>query len=451
MALQGWQRQYLDALLRGRTQRVAQFETVDFFATVIDGSADAVQELLLHRLIGSLESLPEALRLLETIRNTGWKKYGPRILARIGDTEAVIKNSPELAEYFQLVRDRTGYTTYSIKDWRLIGDGTNLRRPDAPVWSGRTTSIQKLIDKSRLSNFGIAEIADILQHYFDNGIRVFQLGILTFVDDDNQWAQVLHRVITAPYIEICTEPYAPDSFITASPAPQWTPHWQIVSVAEGGINWDIHEVHTGHRLQGLGTAGIYDQISVLLAVSGLLREGINLCPIDEGLVKALTPSHPIWGFRKREFSASRTTYQAEDVRGLALGFLERLPATPRVSMFRSRLAIRLVGEAWVHRNSASMLSDPDGFYQNLIRTAQLFGEDRFTDVLDFVAESPYGVEPAFRFFADEAQAALDLFKRLETLAVPTTSKHVEHPDHILCVTHASVPEQTGGYAIRAHG
>lgn len=79
MTLQGWQRQYLDALLRGRTQRVAQFETVDFFTTVIDDPADAVQELLVHRLIGSLESLPEALRLLETIRNTGWQKYGPRI------------------------------------------------------------------------------------------------------------------------------------------------------------------------------------------------------------------------------------------------------------------------------------------------------------------------------------------------------------------------------------
>src|SRR5699024_10160738 len=105
------------------------------------------------------------------------------------------------------------------------------------------------------------------------------------------------------------------------------------------------------KLHGLGSAGIYDQISVLLAVSGLLREGINLCPIDGGLVRALTPSQPVWGFRRREFSASRTTYQADDVRTLALVFLGKLPATQRVSMFRSRLAMRLVGEAWIHRNS----------------------------------------------------------------------------------------------------
>ena len=66
----------------------------------------------------------------------------------------------------------------------------------------------------------------------------------------------------------------------------------------------------------------------------MLREGINLAPIDSGLVRALIPSHPIWGFRRREFSAARTTYQAEDIRALALGFLEALPATSRVSMFR---------------------------------------------------------------------------------------------------------------------
>src|SRR5699024_7095341 len=29
--------------------------------------------------------------------------------------------------------------------------------------------------------------------------------------------------------------------------------------------------------------------------------------------------------------------------------------------------------------------------------------------------------------------------------------NVQRPEEILCVTHASVPDQTGGYAIRAHG
>ena len=451
MAVQGWQRQYLDALLRSRTHRVAQFESLEYFASIVDEPADGVQELLLHRLIAVLDSVSDALKLLDTIRNTGWKKYGPRILARIGDTESVLKSRPDLAEHFQVLRERTGYTTYSIKDWRLIGDGTSLLRPDAPVWSGRTTAIQKLLEQTKIQKFGIEEIAAVLQHFFESGIRAFQVAIITFANEQNEWAKVLHQVLAAPYLEISVEPHTADNFVSATPAELWTPHWRIAADPEATNRWDITEAHTGQKLHGLGTAGIYDQISVILAVSGLLREGINLCPIDDGLVRAMTPSQPIWGFRRREFSASRTTYQADDVRALALAFLGKLPATQRVSMFRSRIAMRLVGEAWIHRNSASELSETGSYYQHLVRAAQLFGENRFAEVIEYVGRTPYGFEPAFRFFAGEAQAALTLVDRVSHLPSTVVSAEVAHPDEILCVTHASVPDQTGGYAIRAHG
>lgn len=451
MALQGWQRQYLDALLRSRIHRIAQFESLEFFSSIIDEPADGVQELLLHRFIAGLESVSDAIKLLDTIRHTSWKKYGPRVLARIGDTEAVLKLRPDLAEHFQILRERTGYTTYSIKDWRLIGDGTNLRRPDAPVWSGRTTSIQKLVERTKIQKFGIEDIGAVLQHYFEAGIRVFQLAIITFAAEENEWARVLHQVLAAPYLEISVEPHTPDNFVLSTPAALWTPYWRIATEPEAINRWDVTEVHTGQKLHGLGSAGMYDQISVLLAVSGLLREGINLCPIDGRLVRAMTPSQPIWGFRRREFSASRTTYQADDVRALALAFLGKLPATQRVSMFRSRLAMRLVGEAWIHRNSASELSEIGSYYQHLVRTAQLFGENRFSEVTDYINQTPYGSEPAFRFFLGEAQAALALVDRVVHLPSTVDVAQVANPDEILCVTHASVPDQTGGYAIRAHG
>src|SRR5699024_2494810 len=178
---------------------------------------------------------------------------------------------------------------------------------------------------------------------------------------------------------------------------------------------------------------------------------INLAPIDSGLVRALIPSHPIWGFRRREFSATGTIYQAEDVRALALGFLERLPAIYRVSMLRSRLALNLIAKSWPVRKSASITSLENGFYSHLVRAVQLFDENRFDDVLSYIRDSSFESEPVFQFLHHEAAAALKLFETLEALSTHVPTAHDLETQEILCVTHASVPEQTGGYAIRAHG
>lgn len=115
MAQQSWQRQYLAALLASKQHTVQGFESVEFFASIATEARSSLQELLLHRLIAQLQTTAEALRLLESVRHAGWDSYAPRVLARIADTDAVIRNQPELAQYFQSLRESTGYTTYSIK------------------------------------------------------------------------------------------------------------------------------------------------------------------------------------------------------------------------------------------------------------------------------------------------------------------------------------------------
>src|SRR5690625_1923882 len=110
MALQGWQRLYLDALRRSRTDRIQQYETVEFIASVMDEPPTGVQELLLHRTIAGLTTVDHAVALLKIIRDTHLGAYGPRILARIGDTAAVLKAHPELDEHLRPLKKRTGYT-----------------------------------------------------------------------------------------------------------------------------------------------------------------------------------------------------------------------------------------------------------------------------------------------------------------------------------------------------
>lgn len=452
MPQQGWERQYLAALLTSNQAKIQNYESVSFFASLTGEAHTGVQELLLHRTIAGLAVVSDALELLASVRQAGWDSYAPRILAKIADTEAVVTDRPELAAYFKTLRESTGYTTYSIKDWRLLGDGTDVQYSRAPVWAQQITQINDVLTKPDVTNISIDDMADVVAYFFEADVRLFQLAIVTFSPEHEVWAEIVHRVLAAPYIAMDAAPkQARDSFIQAAPANVWAPHWNIVMDTQHQGGWRTHETHTGQDLHGLGSAHIFDQISVLLALTGLLRDGLTLAPIDGSLVRALIPSHPIWGFRHREFSAARTTYQADDVRALALGFLEQLPASRRVTMFRSRLALRLVSLAWSARKSASAVTAERGFYKQVVRTAQLFDQNCFSDVLTFITHSAYGAEPVFQFFYKEAQAALRLFEVLETLPTVTGPTRVEHPSEVLCVTHASVPDQTGGYAIRAHG
>jgi glycosyltransferase involved in cell wall biosynthesis len=120
-------------------------------------------------------------------------------------------------------------------------------------------------------------------------------------------------------------------------------------------------------------------------------------------------------------------------------------------MFRTRLAIHFITKAWSNRKSASITTDEDGFYRSVIRAAQLMDQNRFADVQQFVESSAYRLEPALQFLHKEATSALDLFNLVEDLPTQTVPETIRDPKKILCVTHASVPDQTGGYAIRAHG
>lgn len=452
MAQQGWERQYLAALLTSKSQTVQDFETVNFFASVSTGTPNGIQELLLHRIIPQLRSIPDALQLLAVVRQTGWASYAPRILAKIADTDAVIQDHPELADYFQTLRESTGYTTYSIKDWRLLTDGTNVRFSGAPVWAGKTAPIAEVLPVSDPRKLNIDGLSSVLQYFFDQEIRLFQLAIMTFLPDEHDWATELQRMLYVPYLEMDAGPKpSANEQIENTPAPLWAPHWQIRMASEQPDHWRIHEAHTVQEVVGLGTTPVFDQLSALLSLSGLLREGIGLSPIDFGMVQAQMPSHPIWGFRNKEFSVARTAFQADDIRALALGWLEQLADSRRVTEFRSRLALHLVSHSWSRRKSASAVTSEHGFYQHVIRIAQLFDQNRFSDVKTAIHDCSFSTEAIFQHFYREADAALRLFTVLDSLPDGHAAQSVPKPDEILCVTHASVPAQTGGYAIRAHG
>src|SRR5699024_3599419 len=114
-------------------------------------------------------------------------------------------------------------------------------------------------------------------------------------------------------------------------------------------------------------------------------------------------------------------------------------------------ALDLIPKTWKIRKSASAVTAQNGFYSHLTRAVQLIDENRFEDVHSVIRESPFKSEPVFQFLHHEAAAALKVFEILEELPAQVPEANELETEEILCVTHASVPDQTGGYAIRAHG
>src|SRR5699024_4023196 len=267
MPLQGWQRQYSAALLTSNTSKVEEYESVEFFSSLATESADGVVELLLHRLIMRLKTIRAALDLLDILRARQWDSYAPRVLARIADTEAVLAQRPELAEYFFELRHRTGYTTYSIKDWRLLSDGTNFAFSKTPVWANHTTAIEDLLPEFSGKSVGIEGIATVLEHFYDADVRIFQLALLTTSAEGEEWATGLHTILAIPYIALdaASEEYS-DAFTERSPAEFWSPHWQMRMQPNTQPHWNIYEAHTAQELYGIEANTVFEQISILLAL-----------------------------------------------------------------------------------------------------------------------------------------------------------------------------------------
>src|SRR5699024_5743012 len=158
--------------------------------------------LLLHRLIMRLKTLRAALPLLEILRAMQWDNSAPRILPRIADTEEVLAQRRELPEYFHQLRHRTGYTTYSIQDWRLLSDGTNLAFPEAPVWTDRMTAIDEILPKFSGQNLRVDDVGSVLEHFYETNVRAFQIALLTTSGKNEKWATALHKILSVLYIEL---------------------------------------------------------------------------------------------------------------------------------------------------------------------------------------------------------------------------------------------------------
>src|SRR5699024_9589726 len=188
MALQGWQRQYLAALLTSNTSKIDEYESVEFFSSLVTEPVNGVVELLLHRLIMRLKTIRAALQLLEILRGMQWDNYAPRILARIADTEAVLAQRPELAEYFHELRLRTGYTTYPIIDCLLHSDSTNLAFLIAPVLTNRITAIDEILPKFSGLNLRVDDVGSVLEHFYDTNILAIQIAFLTTAGKNEKWA-----------------------------------------------------------------------------------------------------------------------------------------------------------------------------------------------------------------------------------------------------------------------
>lgn len=444
-----WELAYLEALVAHDGSATEKYESLDFFTSLSSGRS-GVRELLLYRLISRLGDTDDVTKLLHNLQNSEWEDYAPRALAKIADTDELVRNHPGLATLLERIyADRSGATNYSLSRWRLIGDADRLQRPKSPPWSRRVSSLATILQKKRHDNLSSADIKTVVDYFHQADVRIYSLAIVTFYELPTAWADTLHRVLAIPYMNVVSAPTPRiEETQVVAPSEIWAPQWQVRMKSEG---WHVEETHTGAALRGLGTSAIYEVLAILLSLGGLLRDGIMSNPTTTTLVKALTISQPIWGFRDKQYAADGTGYRSFDIRALALGFLEDLPATQRVLTFRSRLAMNLVSMTWDRRKSASVVTHSRALYRELAHAAQLFSACQFEEVIGFVSGSSHEGEPALQNLVSESESAIAMLDEAQHSSRLCTDSPVQYPERILCVTHASVPYQTGGYAIRAHG
>lgn len=452
MAQHSWYSDYISSLITLDSDSSETYETLQFLRLQLATEPNVFQELLLHRTIPRLESEEELLELLVLVSNAGWSSYAPRIIARLVGLDRVRSQYPEYGEYIdRALQLEVVSAPYLVKDWHILSNHIAIPHDKRSSWSRRMIDVETIVSVQPAEEFSNHYVEEILSYVYAANVRLFQLAIAAFTTQNPQWSNVLHHVLSAPYINVRVAPARGlDTREQPLCAGSWAPNWCLFMDGVRRNNWRIYERSTQVELPGQGDKGLLEQITILLSLSGLLRDGIMLTPIKTRPLAARN-SQPIWGFKDKQFVAGGTGYHAHEVRALALAFLERLPATSRVSAFRSRLAMYFLSVDAKRRRSASALTLDNGFFALVIDIARLFSRNAFSSVMKEIDCSLFASEPILNYFFEESAAATALISGSSDIVTGQGRSEAAYPDRILCVAHASLPHQSGGYAVRAHG
>lgn len=452
MSVASWKSEYLTALVNGDYETSAKYEVVEFANSVLNTESNGVSELLLHRVIARLMSLEETLDLLAIASESGWNSYLPRILARIPDIGRTRLAHPEYGNHIDhALRVDKSHTTYTTRDWVLITNELSVKYDRNSVWSRKMTDVAEILGTVQPESISDKDLQQILEFYFAADTRIFQLAVVTFSAQSPNWAETLRSVIVVPNIHVRVVPTRSlQGGRQYSPRQPWAPHWLLSMQDVRNHGWTYYETQTQVAIRGQGNRGIREQITILLSLSALLRDGTMLQPV-EGWSPFPPKEHPIWGFPDRQYSASGTGMQADDVRALALSFLERVSGSFPISAFRSRLAAHFLVVPWKSWKNAAILTAEDGFFRDVVDIANLYTANDFAAVIGRVEMSDYSNEPILEYFYNEAVAGIALLHEASGITPISESSRIRYPQRVLCVAHASVPHQNGGYAIRAHG
>lgn len=452
MVQYSWHEEYLAALVASDVERTARFETTKFLASIASEDRNGVYELLLHRTVAQLDSTEDAINLLLIASDAGWVSYAPRILARITDLDGARKQYPSYVEYInEALQTEALFTTYSVRDWHIVTNDVSLKYDKNSAWSRQLVDIQDIVDKQRPEPFAVDDVVRVLNYCFEVNIRVFQIAIAAFTTQDPNWANILHKALSAPYINVRVAPARGlDENVQYPPPVPWAPNWVLFMDGLRRNNWRVYERHTQVGMPGQGSKGLREQLTILFSLSGLLRDCLMLAPVGDRTL-FVQRSHPIWGFGDRQFNAGGSGYHDYDIRALALAFLEHLPETTLVNEFRSRLALHFLNANWRQRRSALALTADDGFFSNMLQIAKHFTANDFETSLERIDSSAFTTDPLLQYLRREAASASSLVGELRNLPADYKTPDVAYPAGILCVAHASEPHQNGGYAVRAHG
>lgn len=487
-----WQKRYLEALHRGDDAAARVFESPHFLRERLPLEGNVVSFIALQRAHRNVNwrlevdgdaALTEAGTLVECAVASGFERAGARIFRRFPTSRRAVRDGnidEEVVEQLLAQPSRNLAPSRSAHGFALKVGPTNSAsvRRTLNRLGLRTTRVTL----PRTAPSSAEELFDVLD-VFSGGRNRLHMSALVMEWDEAHFplAVQLGRTLLMPLIVVDHSPsggtaveYAREhagELFGAGQDAWWTPVMSVETMLVHGGGPVIRELSTDVKLASHQASGITSATELALRLGWVLRDGFDYAPFghqqDSGLETV-----PFRWFGAEITRRRKTGVFGDRLVAVVAEFLWNQPLEGSFRRLRKRCELWSLTATVQQRRALLRTARHCGadHYVTLVRGARMADAREYRRAGETLAETAAQGHLSARYLWEECRAAADLTDELDRglavrdeatvanltdeldrgLAVHDEAA-VDRPEKVVCIMHASVPYQSGGYAIRAHG
>lgn len=446
---------YADALAYADRRELDELETAwrKYLPALSSTALIATMGQRVGRKAQDSETLAE---LAETLYSAGQPQLALKTLYRLPRQERVSRvRSQELATRIEAIPQVTVSTSRNARVVLLYEHESDLELL-TPLLHGklkRKNVPLPPVNQSRL----LVE----LQELADQHLSVPNTVLLALANaHQEEQVLTLSRLSDSPVLFVQLDTVAgtatqerPQPFIPTGTEPNFpTGCWIRYSLSRNQ-SLEAWDTATGASLE-VGTKENLLSVAVaqLLARQVILHDVLTFASAPLGTLRDQPAPLTRWFNRDLQDSDQLGVVQAQILSSLLEYFWTLEGPSDQEEILRSRLELKIANVDPLSRDPQIDLASQLGHrgFIDQLNVRSLWVQNDFSGVSDYVEWMGAQPDPETLRIADQASAAVEL-ERLLSERPATLPDYSDRPEHIVCFLHASVPQQSGGYAIRAHG